>query len=149
MATTNENHSMISMETQTTPFHHENNPVLMLVAGISCMIAGIVKLVQCGRQNGLPSLIALIIFTCFRYVRYGYISDSGRQLMIGLSFATGGLTLIWNAYKLELVQDLSIRFMSLKIHVLVIISGLILIGYIQENVLVIILGLILLLLILS
>ena len=38
MATsTNENHSMnlISMETQTTPFHPGNNPVLMLVAGLS------------------------------------------------------------------------------------------------------------------
>ena len=54
MATTsNENHSMnlISMETQSTPFRPGNNPVLMLVAGLSCMIAGIIKLVQCGRQN--------------------------------------------------------------------------------------------------
>ena len=53
MATTNENPSMnlISMETQSTPFNPGNNPVLMLVAGLSCMIAGIIKLVQCGRQN--------------------------------------------------------------------------------------------------
>ena len=53
MATTNENPSMnlISMETQSMPFHTGNNPVLMLVAGLGCMIAGIVKLVQCGRQN--------------------------------------------------------------------------------------------------
>ena len=142
MATTNENHSMNLI---STPFHSGNNPVLMLVAGLSCMIAGILKLVQCGRQNDLTSLIAL---TYYIYLHvpdmYGYISDC-------VSFATAGLSLIWNAYKLELelVQDLSIRFMSLKIHVLVIISGLILIGYIQENVLVIILGLILLLLILS
>ena len=48
MATTNEYHSMNLI---STPFHPENNPVLMLVAGLSCMIAGILKLVQCGRQN--------------------------------------------------------------------------------------------------
>ena len=48
--------------------------------------------------------------------------------MIGLSFGTAGLSLIWKAYQLELVHHLSIVF-----HVLVIIFGLILIGYIQEN----------------
>ena len=53
MATSNENQSMnlISMETQSTSFHPGNNPVLMLVAELSRVIAGIVKLVQCGRQN--------------------------------------------------------------------------------------------------
>ena len=120
MATTNENHSMnlISMETQSTPFNPGNNPVLMLVAGLACMIAGIVKLVQCGRQNQEENSENATI--------HGY--EIARRAMIGLSFATAGLSLIWKAYQLELVQHLSILF-----HVLVIIFGLILIGYIQEN----------------
>ena len=120
MATTNENHSMnlIAMETQSTPFHPGNNPVLMLVAGLSCMIAGIVKLVQCGRQNQDENSENATI--------HGY--EIARRAMIGLSFTTAGLSLIWKAYQLELVQHLSILF-----HVLVIIFGLILIGYIQEN----------------
>ena len=88
MATTN----LISMETQTTPFHPGNNPVLMMVAGLSCMIAGIVKLVQCDGQYGLTSMIALV---------YYYAKLCGQQLTIGLSFATAGLSLIWSAYKLE------------------------------------------------
>ena len=122
MATTDENHSMnlIAMETQSTPFHPGNNPVLMLLAGLSCMIAGIVKLVQCGRQNqdNGNSENATI---------HGY--EIARRAMIGLSIATAGLSLIsLICYQLELVQHLSIVF-----HVLVIIFGLILIGYIQEN----------------
>ena len=120
MATTNENHSMnlISMESQSTQFHPGNNPVLMLLAGLSCMIAGIVKLVQCGRQNQEE--------TSENDTIHGY--EIARRAMIGLSFATAGLSLIWKAYQLELVQHLSMVF-----HVLVIIFGLILIGYIQEN----------------
>ena len=58
------------------------------------MIAGIVKLVQCDRQYGLTSMIALV---------YYYAKLCGRQLTIGLSFATAGLFLIWIAYQLELV----------------------------------------------
>ena len=121
MATTDENHPMnlIAMETQSTPFHPGNNPVLMLVAGLSCMIAGIVKLVQCGRQNQNDG-------NSENATVHGY--EIARRAMIGLSFATAGLSLIWKAYQLELVQHLSIVF-----HVLVIIFGLILIGYIQEN----------------
>ena len=93
MATTDENHSMnlIAMETQSTPFHPGNNPVLMLLAGLSCMIAGIVKLVQCGQQNqdNGNSENATI---------HGY--EIARRAMIGLSFATAGLSLIWKAYQL-------------------------------------------------
>ena len=120
MATTNENHSMnlISMGTQSMPFHPGNNPVLMSVAGLSFMIAGIVKLVQCGWQNQEENSENATI--------HGY--EIARRAMIGLSFTTAGLSLIWKAYQLELVQHLSILF-----HVLVIIFGLILIGYIQEN----------------
>ena len=120
METSNENNSMnlISMETQSTPFHPGNNPVLMLLAGLSCMIAGVVKLVQCGRQNQEEDSENATI--------HGY--EIARRAMIGLSFATAGLSLIWKAYQLELVQHLSIVF-----HVIVIIFGLILIGYIQEN----------------
>ena len=92
--TTNENHPMnlISMETQTTPFHPGNNPVLMLVAGLSLWIAGIVYLVQCGRQYGLAPMVA----RCYSF-------DCGRKLTIGLTLATAGLSLVWSAYKLELV----------------------------------------------
>ena len=110
--------NLISMETQSTPFHPGNNPVLMLLAGLSCMIAGVVKLVQCGRQNQEEDSENATI--------HGY--EIARRAMIGLSFATAGLSLIWKAYQLELVQHLSIVF-----HVIVIIFGLILIGYIQEN----------------
>ena len=82
------------------------------------MIAGIVKLVQCGRQNQEENSENATI--------HGY--EIARRAMIGLSFTTAGLSLIWKAYQLELVQHLSILF-----HVLLIIFGLILIGYIQEN----------------
>ena len=82
------------------------------------MIAGIVKLVQCGRQNQEENSENATI--------HGY--ELARRAMIGLSFTKAGLSLIWKAYQLELVQHLSILF-----HVLLIIFGLILIGYIQEN----------------
>jgi hypothetical protein len=101
MATTDENHPMnlIAMETQSTPFHPGNNPVLMLVAGLSCMIAGIIKLVQCNRQYGLTSMIALV---------YYYSKLCGLQLTIGLSFATAGLFLVWSAYKLVPVNRIHV-----------------------------------------
>ena len=76
-------------------------PVLMLVAGLSCIAAGIVKLVQCGRQNQDDGNTI-----------HGF--EMARRAMIGLSFGTAGLSLIWTAY-----HD--------------IIVGLIFIGYIQEN----------------
>ena len=104
MATTNENSSMnlISMETQSTPFHPGNTPawvlggsipILMLVAGLSCMMAGIVKLVQYGRQNQEENSENATIS----------VYEIAIQVMIGLSFATAGLFLIWYAYRLELV----------------------------------------------
>ena len=66
----------------------------MLVAGLSCMMAGIVKLVQqYGRQNQEENSENATIS--------GY--EIARQVMIGLSFATAGLFLIWYAYRLELV----------------------------------------------
>ena len=82
------------METQSTPFHPGNNPawvhpVLMLVVGLSCMMAGILKLVQYGRQNQEENSENATI--------PGY--EIARQVMI----ATAGLFLIWNAYQLELV----------------------------------------------
>ena len=104
MATTNENSSMniISMETQSTPYHPGNNPawvlgrsisILMLVAGLSCMMARIMKLVQYGRQNQEENSENATIS--------GY--EIARQVMIGLSFATAGFFFIWLAYRLELV----------------------------------------------
>ena len=84
----------------------------MLVARLSCMIAGIVKLVQNQEEISGNAIVYEI----------------ARRSMIGLSFTTAGLSLIRKAYQLELVQHLSILF-----HVLLIIFGLILIGYIQEN----------------
>ena len=117
MATTDANHTM-DLGTQSRQLYPGNNPVLMLVAGLSCIAAGIVKLVQCGRQNQDENSENATI--------HGY--EIARRAMIGLSFTTAGLSLIWKAYQLELVQHLSILF-----HVLVIIFGLILIGYIQEN----------------
>ena len=50
MATTDANHSM-DLGTQSRQLYQGNNPVLMLVAGLGCIAAGIIKLVQCGRQN--------------------------------------------------------------------------------------------------
>ena len=81
------------METQSTPFHPGNNPawvhpVLMLVVGLSCMMAAIQKLVQYGRQNQEENTENATI--------PGY--EIARRVMI----ATAGLFLIWNAYQLEL-----------------------------------------------
>ena len=118
MATTDANHSM-DLGTQSRQLYPGNNPVMMLVAGLSCIAAGIVKLVQCGRQNQDDG-------NSENATVHGF--EIARRAMIGLSFSTAGLSLIWKAYQLELVQHLSIVF-----HVIVIIFGLILIGYIQEN----------------
>ena len=41
--------NLVAMETESSQFNTGNK--LVLVAGLSCIIAGIVKLVQCGRQN--------------------------------------------------------------------------------------------------
>ena len=119
MATTDENNSMnlVAMETESSQFNPGNK--LFLVAGLSCIIAGIVKLVQCGRPNQDDG-------NSENDTVQGY--EIARRAMIGLSFGTAGLSLIWKAYQLELVHHLSILF-----HVIVIIFGLILIGYIQEN----------------
>ena len=134
MATTDANHTM-DLGTQSMQLYRGNNPVLMLVAGLCCIAAGIIKLVQCSRQNQDDG-------NSENDTVHGY--EIARRAIIGLSFATAGLSLIWKAYQLELVHHLSIVF-----HVLVIIFGLILIGYIQENVLAIKFCLILLPLLLS
>ena len=118
MATTDANHTM-DLGTQSRQLYPGNNPVLMLVAGLSCIAAGIVKLVQCSRQNQDDG-------NSENDTVQGY--EIARRAMIGLSFGTAGLSLIWKAYQLELVHHLSILF-----HIIVIIFGLILIGYIQEN----------------
>ena len=62
MATNDENNAMnlIAMETESSQFNPGNK--LVLVAGLSCIIAGIVKLVQCNRQYGLTSMIALVYY---------------------------------------------------------------------------------------
>ena len=120
MAVADENPSMNPIEIESTQFYPGNNQVLMLVAGLISIIgAGIVKLVQCGRQNQDDG-------NSENATVHGY--EIARRAMIGLSFGTAGLSLIWKAYQLELVHHLSIVF-----HGIVIIFGLILIGYIQEN----------------
>ena len=104
MATTDANHTM-DLGTQSRQLYRGNNPVLMLVAGLCCIAAGIVKLVQCSRQNQDDG-------NSENSTVHGY--EIARRAMIGLSFGTAGLSLIWKAYQLIIV-------------------GLIFIGYIQEN----------------
>ena len=90
MATTDANHTM-DLGTQSRQLYPGNNPVLMLVAGLSCIAAGIVKLVQCGRQNQDDG-------NSENSTVHGY--EIARRAMIGLNFAKAGLSLIWKAYKL-------------------------------------------------
>ena len=76
MVTTDENPSMNLIAMKSTQFYPGNNQVLMLVAGLSLIIrAGIVKLVQCGRQNQDDGNSA-----------HGY-----ERARIGLRFLTTGL----------------------------------------------------------
>ena len=105
------------MGTQPEELYTNNHPALMLIAGLSCIIAGVVKLLACGLSEEENSE---------NPTAHGY--EIARRAMIGLSFLTAGLSLIWKAYQLELVHHLSVLF-----HVIVLIFGLILIGYIQEN----------------
>ena len=100
MATTNANHSMnlLSMENQSMPFHPGNSPVLMFVAGLSCMIAGIVKLVQNQEEISGNAIVYEI----------------ARRSMIGLSFTTAGLFLILKACQLvELPDIIGITFIMI------------------------------------
>ena len=92
MATTDEN-NLIAMETESTQFYPGNKLVLMLVAGLSCIIAGIVKLVQCGRQNQDDG-------NSENATAHGY-----ERARIGLRFLTTGLSLILTACRLDLQHD--------------------------------------------
>ena len=92
IATTDKNPSMNLIAMESTQFYPGNNQVLMLVAGLSFIIgAGIVKLVQCGRQNQDDG-------NSENSTVHGY--EIARRAMIGLNFAKAGLSLIWKAYKL-------------------------------------------------
>ena len=89
MATTDANHTM-DLGTQSRQLYPGNNPVLMLVAGLSCIAAGIVKLVQCGRQNQDDG-------NSENATAHGY-----ERARIGLRFLTTGLSLIWKARRFVL-----------------------------------------------
>ena len=93
MATTDENNSMnlVAMETESSQFNPGNK--LLLVAGLSCIIAGIVKLVQCGRQNQDDG-------NSENATAHGY-----ERARIGLRFLTTGLSLIWKARRVEFVLE--------------------------------------------
>ena len=89
-ATTAENPSMNLVAMESTQFYPGNNQVLMLVAGLSCIIgAGIVKLVQCGQQNQDDG-------NSENATAHGY-----ERARIGLRFLTTGLSLIWKAGRVE------------------------------------------------
>ena len=91
-ATTDENSSMNLIAMKSTQFYPGNNQVLMLVAGLIFIIgAGIIKLVQYGRQNQDDG-------NSENSTVHGY--EIARRAMIGLNFAKAGLSLIWKAYKL-------------------------------------------------
>ena len=92
MATTDANHTM-DLGTQSRQLYQGNNPVLMLVAGLSCIAAGIVKLVQCGRQNQDDG-------NSENATARGY-----ERARIGLRFLTTGLSLILTACRLDLQHD--------------------------------------------
>ena len=89
MATNDENNAMnlIAMETESSEFNAGNK--LVLVAGLSCIIAGIVKLVQCGRQNQDDG-------NSENATAHGY-----ERARIGLRFLTTGLSLILKAYRVD------------------------------------------------
>ena len=90
-ATTAENPSMNLVAMESTQFYPGNNQVLMFVAGLSFIIgAGIVKMVECGRQN--QDNRNSENSTVHEY-------ENTRRAMIGLNFAKTGLSLIWKAYK--------------------------------------------------
>ena len=59
------------------------------ICTLSCIIAGIVKLVQCGRQNQDDG-------NSENATARGY-----ERARIGLRFLTTGLSLIWKAYRVE------------------------------------------------
>ena len=92
MATTDENNSMnlVAMETESSQFNPGNK--LLLVAGLICITAGIVKLVQCGRQNQDDG-------NSENATAHGY-----ERARIGLRFLTTGLSLTaWTACREEFV----------------------------------------------
>ena len=111
MAVADENPSMNPIEIESTQFYPGNNQVLMLVAGLIFIIgAGIVKLVQCGRQNQDDGNSENS--TINRY-------EIARRAMIGLNFAKAGLSLIWKAYKL-LISALCIVLYFLILPIIVV-----------------------------
>ena len=82
---------MNPIEIESTQFYPGNNQVLMLVAGLIFIIgAGIVKLVQCGRQNQDDG-------NSENATAHGY-----ERARIGLRFLTTGLSLIWKARRFVL-----------------------------------------------
>ena len=93
MATNDENNAMnlVAMETEPSQFNPGNK--LVLVAGLSCIIAGIIKLVQCGRQNQDDG-------NSENATAHGY-----ERARIGLRFLTTGLSLILTACRLDLQHD--------------------------------------------
>ena len=102
---------MNPIEIESTQFYPGNNQVLMLVAGLIFIIgAGIVKLVQCGRQNQDDGNSENS--TINRY-------EIARRAMIGLNFAKAGLSLIWKAYKL-LISALCIVLHFLMLPIIVV-----------------------------
>ena len=109
MATTDENNSMnlVAMETESSQFNPGNK--LLLVAGLSCIIAGIVKLVQCGRQNQDDG-------NSENATAHGY-----ERARIGLRFLTTGLSLIWKARRVEFVLENMEFWLSIPIQIIAII----------------------------
>ena len=111
MAVADENPSMNPIEIESTQFYPGNNQVLMLVAGLIFIIgAGIVKLVQCGRQNQDDG-------NSENSTVHGY--EIPRRARIGLNFAKAGLSLIWKAYKL-LISALCIVLHFLMLPIIVV-----------------------------
>ena len=122
MATTDEN-NLIAMETESTQFYPGNKLVLMLVAGLSCIIAGIVKLVQCGRQNQDDGNFENA---------HGY-----ERARIGLRFLTIGLSLIWKAgrveFDLEFWHPIPLQIIAIICEILFIMFPIIVVNFINGS----------------
>ena len=124
MATTDANHTM-DLGTQSRQLYQGNNPVLMLVAGLSCIATGIVKLVQCGRQNQDDGNSENA--TAHRYER----------ARIGLRFLTTGLSLIWKAgrveFDLEFWHPIPLQIIAIICEILFIMCPIIVVNFINGS----------------
>ena len=123
MATNDENNAMnlIAMETESSQFNPGNK--LVLVAGLSCIIAGIVKLVQCGRQNQDDGNFENA---------HGY-----ERARIGLRFLTIGLSLIWKAgrveFDLEFWHPIPLQIIAIICEILFIMCPIIVVNFINGS----------------